>query len=164
MPNYLLGLGSSHINACSFIQRAYLLLDNTARINIKSTSDIYFSPSQNCISACRFANAVLLVETTYTPHLFLQNTHLIESKLGRRRVQKNSPRTIDIDILWSPEVKINASTLKIPHGSFFKRDFTIILAIQALKRDLALVPKTFMTAKMALLPQSKLRTPDQSQS
>ena len=49
----------------------------------------------------------------------------IERELGRERVQKKGPRTIDIDILLFGNQVMNSLELTIPHPAMAKRRFVL---------------------------------------
>ncbi len=50
----------------------------------------------------------------------------IENDLGRIRVEKYGPRTIDIDIILFGDRKIESEELIIPHPEFRKRKFVLV--------------------------------------
>ena len=53
------------------------------------------------------------------------NFQQIEKKLKRNKNSHMKPRTIDIDIVFFDNEKINTSKLKIPHYDWQNRDFFI---------------------------------------
>jgi len=74
----------------------------------------------------KFLNAALKIQTRLTPLRLLSNLKKIEESLGRPRYAlRNSPRTIDIDILFYSDKIINDKKLKVPHPRLLKRDFVI---------------------------------------
>ena len=49
----------------------------------------------------------------------------IERELGRERVQKKGPRTIDIDIVLFGDFVMNSSELTVPHPAMADRRFVL---------------------------------------
>ena len=75
-----------------------------------------------------FLNAVVLVDTDFSPNELLVVTQEIEIDLGRDKKSNStySDRVIDIDILFYDRLIINQPTLKIPHPLITERDFVLI--------------------------------------
>lgn len=49
----------------------------------------------------------------------------IEEEMGRRRMQKKGPRSIDIDILLFDEIVMDSKDLVIPHPAMQERRFVL---------------------------------------
>ncbi|MCA9406300.1 MAG: pantoate--beta-alanine ligase [Candidatus Omnitrophica bacterium] len=77
-------------------------------------------PPQN-----KYLNAVAKVKTHLSPQQLLKLTQSIEKELGRVRMVKDGPRTIDIDLLLYDNICIQTKTLEIPHPRMFERDFVM---------------------------------------
>jgi 2-amino-4-hydroxy-6-hydroxymethyldihydropteridine diphosphokinase len=73
-----------------------------------------------------FLNQVIVVETSLTAAATMQAILSIEHKMGRIRTQKNSPRIIDIDILFFNKAIIDEPGLTIPHPQLQGRRFVLI--------------------------------------
>ena len=72
-----------------------------------------------------FLNCAALLETNKTPRQLISAILRIEEKMGRRRVQKKGPRSIDIDILLFGDAVINSKELTIPHPDMHQRRFVL---------------------------------------
>lgn len=74
----------------------------------------------------RYANAALVLESTFDPQELLAALQWLEAQLGRvRRGQRWRSRVIDLDIvLWSGGV-VAEPRLAIPHPLFRTRDFVL---------------------------------------
>ena len=73
-----------------------------------------------------FLNAVVAIDTQYTPHELLHITQEIEREMGRthKSVGGNySDRIIDIDILLYEDVVVDDEELTIPHPLMWQRSF-----------------------------------------
>ncbi|MCL2826411.1 MAG: dihydropteroate synthase [Eggerthellaceae bacterium] len=72
-----------------------------------------------------FVNAVALIRTGLSPEELLDQAHVIENSLGRRRTIHYGPRTCDIDILdYQGELR-GTETLTLPHPLILERDFVV---------------------------------------
>lgn len=76
-----------------------------------------------------FLNAVIRIETKFSPLELLDETQQIERDLGRKHKSVNGQyhdRIIDIDILLYDDLHISTPRLTIPHPHMHERDFVII--------------------------------------
>lgn len=72
-----------------------------------------------------FINAVAAVETALDPENLLQALFAIERHFGRRRDFRNSPRTLDLDLLLYDDIRITGDHLCLPHPRMHLRAFVI---------------------------------------
>ncbi len=73
-----------------------------------------------------FLNAVMEVEFTGDPQALLSALRLVESALGRpARYPRNSPRTLDLDILYASDLVLNDDALILPHPRLHLRRFVL---------------------------------------
>jgi 2-amino-4-hydroxy-6-hydroxymethyldihydropteridine diphosphokinase len=72
-----------------------------------------------------FLNCAVALDTEKMPRQLLAAILDIEKEMGRRRVQKKGPRTLDIDILLFGNSTIQAKGLTIPHPSMHERRFVL---------------------------------------
>jgi len=74
----------------------------------------------------RFLNAVLELSTEMKPQDLLRELKNIEWALGRPpNYERNSPRTIDIDLLYCDNITLSLSSLTIPHPQIAFRRFVL---------------------------------------
>jgi 2-amino-4-hydroxy-6-hydroxymethyldihydropteridine diphosphokinase len=73
-----------------------------------------------------FYNCVVRIETTLSPEELLQACQAVERKLGRKRLVRWGPRTIDIDILTYGRLLQSAPHLVLPHPRMQQREFVMI--------------------------------------
>ena len=66
------------------------------------------------------------IETILSPTELLQRLLGIELELGRKRIIRWGPRTIDLDILIYDDVNIEEDDLVIPHPRITERAFVLI--------------------------------------
>lgn len=72
-----------------------------------------------------FLNCAAALETELMPRQLLAATLDIEKQMGRRRVQKKGPRTLDIDILLFGNSIVKTKGLTIPHPAMHQRRFVL---------------------------------------
>jgi 2-amino-4-hydroxy-6-hydroxymethyldihydropteridine diphosphokinase len=72
-----------------------------------------------------FLNCVVGLETSKTPQQVMVAILRIEEEMGRRRVQKKGPRSIDIDILLFDDAIMDSQGLTIPHPAMHRRRFVL---------------------------------------
>ena len=77
-----------------------------------------------------FLNSALTLETSQTPQQLMSTILRIEEEMGRRRVQKKGPRSIDVDILLlvtgqTDDIIVDSSELTIPHPAMHLRRFVL---------------------------------------
>jgi len=76
--------------------------------------------------AMKFLNAVLIVESPYTAEEWLAKIKKIEQTLHRVRTEdRNAPRTMDVDILFSGDQVVDSDILKVPHARWADRRFVV---------------------------------------
>ncbi|AGF49985.1 2-amino-4-hydroxy-6-hydroxymethyldihydropteridine pyrophosphokinase [Candidatus Kinetoplastibacterium blastocrithidii TCC012E] len=118
-----IGLGSNQGNSISIIKRSIsdlFLIFGSHSINSK----IYMSaPIQ--ADGPNFINAVVKIFTEKSPLNLLKILQNLEKKYGRQRMYKNSPRTLDLDILLYGNKLIHSKVLAIPHPRMIERAFVL---------------------------------------
>ena len=72
-----------------------------------------------------FLNCAVELDTAKMPKQLMAGILDIEREMGRRRVQKKGPRTVDIDILLFGNSVIKMQGLTIPHPALHERRFVL---------------------------------------
>jgi 2-amino-4-hydroxy-6-hydroxymethyldihydropteridine diphosphokinase len=73
-----------------------------------------------------FTNTVVIVGTSLDAHKLFAHLQKIELALGRKRtLRQNTPRTIDIDMIYYNGQTIRSGGLVIPHPRWTKRRFVL---------------------------------------
>ena len=73
----------------------------------------------------KYLNAVWEIETDLAAEVLLKELLKIENEMGRVRTVKNSPRPIDLDILFYGHEIIKKPGLEIPHPRLHERWFVL---------------------------------------
>jgi len=127
----VLGLGSN-IDPLIHLRKALRELQQQPVLKVLKISKIYESQALLTDQAPQnwdkpYLNAAILIELTYNdPHELLSIAQLIEKKLKRNKIDKWSPRTIDIDILFIENEKINLADMQVPHPELENRPFALL--------------------------------------
>ena len=91
--------------------------------------------------AGKFLNAIVEFEYDDDPARLLEQLIQIEEALGRRRDHaRNVSRTIDIDLLYCGEQRINDERLQLPHPRLHLREF-VLRPLADIRPDLVLANK-----------------------
>ncbi|MDP3804339.1 MAG: 2-amino-4-hydroxy-6-hydroxymethyldihydropteridine diphosphokinase [Candidatus Omnitrophota bacterium] len=125
MVTCYIGIGSNLGDRQYYIERAIGELKRTKEIVFKRSSSIYETEPVSDISQGKYLNGVLEVQTDLAPKDFLEALNKIEEKLGRIRKLKDAPRTIDLDILYYGEERMQDKELVIPHPRIGEREFVL---------------------------------------
>ena len=125
MTTCYIGIGSNLGDRSRFIDKAIEALKKNAYIKVTRTSSIYETEPVSEIPQGKFLNGVVEIETSLSPHDLLGELNRIEDELGRVRTVKDGPRTIDLDILYYGEEKIDERDLAIPHPRIGEREFVL---------------------------------------
>ena len=72
-----------------------------------------------------FLNAICIAESELPAIDLLSLLHGIEKSLGRERIQRWGPRTIDLDLIQYGSLISKAAELDLPHPRAFERGFVL---------------------------------------
>jgi 2-amino-4-hydroxy-6-hydroxymethyldihydropteridine diphosphokinase len=94
---------------------------------INQVSKVYETASWGFDSSDKFLNICIELSTQLSPLELLDQIHEIENELGRIRSNTNGyeSRSIDIDIVFFNQLKLENERLTIPHKEYTKRAFVL---------------------------------------
>lgn len=124
MNRVFLALGSNLGNRKRNLERALELLEEMG-IKVLRKSNIYETEPVGFTFQPKFFNMVIEGETERSPEECLSVIKGIERRLRRIRLFKNSPRTLDIDLLFYNQEIIERPHLKVPHPELHRREFVL---------------------------------------
>jgi 2-amino-4-hydroxy-6-hydroxymethyldihydropteridine diphosphokinase len=151
-----LGIGSNLGNKKDNIEKAkFLLIENN--INIISVSSYYNTPSWPNPKNPEFINIVIKAKSVLEPEILLDLCKSIESKLGRKKTKKNSPRECDIDII-DFDGKIRRKGLILPHKMMHLRNFVLVPLFEIEKNWCHPIMKTNIKKLIFSLPNKDIRS------
>jgi len=118
-----LSLGSNLGDRAAHLKGAIKRLDTLGKII--AVSSFYETEPVELTAQPWFLNCAVELDTEKMPKQLLTSIFDIEEEMGRRRVQKKGPRTVDIDILLFGNSIIKAKGLTIPHPAMHDRRFVL---------------------------------------
>ncbi len=121
----LVALGSNIGDGRAALDEAVERLGRVSGIWVVRVSPYVESEPAYVLDQPVFTNAVCLVQTTLAPRELLAALQGIEDAMGRVRVQRMGPRTIDLDILDYAGVVCDEPDLTLPHPRILERDFVV---------------------------------------
>ncbi|MCT4787049.1 2-amino-4-hydroxy-6-hydroxymethyldihydropteridine diphosphokinase [Exiguobacterium aestuarii] len=102
-------------------------IDEMGKMGVAVTkqSSVYETAPVGYTDQPSFYNMVVEVETHQSATDLLDTLQQIERRLGRERLFKNGPRTIDLDILFYNGEDIQSEHLTVPHPRMQERAFVL---------------------------------------
>jgi len=96
-----------------------------AQGRIVSVSSFYETEPVEFTDQVWFLNCAVALEATKTPESLMEALLYVEQRMGRQRIQRKGPRTIDIDILLFGDKIVESAKLTIPHPAMHERRFVL---------------------------------------
>jgi 2-amino-4-hydroxy-6-hydroxymethyldihydropteridine diphosphokinase len=118
-------LGSNLGDRALHIKKALKQLEEEG-VRITKRSSMYETEPVEFHKQGWFLNCAVEAETELTPKQLLRVVRNIEKELGRKRVIRSGPRTLDIDILIYGETLTYGKELEIPHPRMAQRRFVLV--------------------------------------
>ena len=124
---FFLGFGANLKDALDTVNRAIRRIGNIKGIDLIQTSHFYRTEPLYDTEQPDFINAVAEFSTNKSPHEILDIIQKVENEFGRYRdpARRYGPRTLDIDILFWENRKLNDDMLTLPHKEFSRRKFVL---------------------------------------
>ncbi len=122
MIEVFIGIGSNLGNRQKNIDQAIEKIEKLKKVFLEKKSTSIQTKPQRAVGP-DYLNKVIKIKTNLEPEKLLTALQKIENSLGRKRTFKNSPRTIDLDILLYGRKKIKTRNLTVPHPEIMDRDF-----------------------------------------
>lgn len=119
-----LGLGSNVGDRVEYLRRALSLLAEA--VAVEAVSALYETEPWGLREQPAFLNAACQVRTALPPLDLLHELQRIERALGRERLQRWGPRTVDLDILFYDDLVLDTAELTIPHPLLAERAFVLV--------------------------------------
>jgi 2-amino-4-hydroxy-6-hydroxymethyldihydropteridine diphosphokinase len=124
MPHLVyLSLGSNIGEREAHLREAIRRLESTGKLRF--VSSIYETEPVEFTDQPQFLNCAVALETSSTPEQLMLQLLTIEKAMGRQRIQKKGPRTIDLDILLFGDEVVDTPGLTIPHPAMQHRRFVL---------------------------------------
>jgi 2-amino-4-hydroxy-6-hydroxymethyldihydropteridine diphosphokinase len=123
------GLGSNLAHPRRQIARAVAALARIPQTRIVALSPNYTTAPLACeVDQPDYVNAVVGLRTSLPPRALLMHLQAIERAQGRERdaaTLRNSPRTLDLDLLLYGRRRMHVPALTVPHPRMHLRAFVL---------------------------------------
>lgn len=126
MKQAWIALGSNIAPRETYLQQAIQTLNEHEEIKVKQISTVYETDPVGYEDQDQFLNLVAEVETNLEPLKLLHVCQRIEKELGRERIIRWGPRTVDLDILLYSTENMNVEELILPHPRMHERAFVLV--------------------------------------
>ena len=130
-----IGVGGNVGDVARRFKHLQVYLQRDLRFDMIETAPILKNPPFGYEDQDDFLNSVLRVKTSLTPHTLLRFLLHTEKHFGRTRSFANAPRTLDLDIIFIDDLKINTPTLQVPHPHWKERQ-SVVTPLRHMKREL----------------------------
>lgn len=130
MGTAYVGLGSNLGDREAHVRAAIEALGGLPDTAVTRVSSLYETEPVGGVDQPWFLNAVAQLDTELEPRQLLWNLLRIERALGRVRVQRHGPRSIDLDLLLVGERVVDDPDLKLPHPELLHRAFVLIPLVE----------------------------------
>ena len=125
-----IGIGGNIGNTKKIFDKLILCLKKDSRFILLMTSPLLKNPPFGFLEQSDFLNGIIALKTNLAPNEFLKNMQRLEKRFGRKRSFQDAPRTLDIDIIFFNNKKINTKDLIVPHKDWANRESVIIPLIE----------------------------------
>jgi len=122
----LLGIGGNVGDVLRRFEHLFWYLKASRSVHLLESSPLLKNPPFGFLQQSDFLNAVMLVETNLTPKQLLRYVLRTEKKFGRKRLFKDGPRTLDIDLIFYEDIKMESEILTLPHPAWMQRSSVLI--------------------------------------
>ncbi|WP_198305676.1 2-amino-4-hydroxy-6-hydroxymethyldihydropteridine diphosphokinase [Arcobacter vandammei] len=121
-----IGIGGNVGNTEKIFDKLILSLSKDKRFSLLMSSPLLKNPPFGFLEQSDFLNGIIAFKTDLCPCSLLRAMQSYEKKFGRKRSFQDAPRTLDIDIIFFDNRKINKQNLIIPHKNWANRESVII--------------------------------------
>ena len=126
MHEAILSFGSNLGDRFKNLKKAVEYIGKLPNTKIIKVSSIYETPPFKVSEEQNFyLNCCARIATSFSPEILMGCCLGIEAALGRTRHHKNASRTIDIDLIFYENLKINKKNLQLPHPFWQERAFVL---------------------------------------
>jgi len=129
----LLGIGGNIGDVKRRFEHLFYVLKASSFVNVLETAPILKNPPFGYLEQAYFYNSLILVETDLTPRALLRYILRVEKHFGRKRLFKDGPRTLDIDMIFYENIKMESKELMLPHPGWTERS-SVLIPLSHMKR------------------------------
>lgn len=131
----LLGIGGNMGDVIRRFNHLFWYFKRSNFIHIIETAPILKNPPFGYIEQDDFYNSLMLIETKMRPKELLNYLLRVEKIFRRKRLFKDGPRTLDIDIIFYEDVTMDSKSLTLPHHGWRERT-SVLIPLSYMKRTI----------------------------
>ena len=120
-----IGIGANLGDAPAAVRTAFEALAGLPSTRLVQCSSLYRSAPVGT-DGPEYFNAVAAIATRLGPLELLAALQRIENAAGRTRPWRWAPRTLDLDLLFHGDERLDLANLTIPHPRIFERAFVLL--------------------------------------
>lgn len=122
-----LSLGSNLGDSMQQLATAVTLIGSDVELTqVHRLSPVYRTKAWGNTEQPDFLNMAVELRTALPAAELMQSLLAVERKMGRERLEKWGPRTIDIDLLFYRDETIREPQLQVPHPLLHERRFVLL--------------------------------------
>ena len=121
-----IGIGGNIGNTKRIFDKLLLCISKNSKFDLLMTSPLLLNPPFGFLEQKPFLNGIIRLSTNLSVNEFFKITQRLEKRFGRKRSFQDAPRTLDIDIIFFDNKKINTKKLIIPHKDWANRESVTI--------------------------------------
>jgi 2-amino-4-hydroxy-6-hydroxymethyldihydropteridine diphosphokinase len=118
------GLGANLGDAVASVRAATARLNSLPRTRLVAASSLYRTAPLDAAGP-DYINAVAEMRTELEPAALLAQLQALEQDFGRQRPYHHAPRTLDLDLLFFGERRLQSPGLMLPHPRLQARAFVL---------------------------------------
>jgi 2-amino-4-hydroxy-6-hydroxymethyldihydropteridine diphosphokinase len=131
MTRAVIALGANLGDARAALAGAVEAITATAGVTVLAESSVYSTAPIGGVEQPDYLNAVVVVDTSLSPHELLDRLHDIENAWHRTREVRWGPRTLDLDLIDYFGVTSGDPELTLPHPRAHERAFVLVPWLEA---------------------------------
>lgn len=149
-----IGVGTNLGDRLATIEAAMWTLDEADGIDVVDVSGVWETAPWGGVEQQPYLNAVVLVDTTLSPHDLLADLQATEAAFGRDRAREVrwGPRTLDLDVLLLGDQEVDTPDLVVPHPRLVERAFVLVPLLEVMPGATLPDGTRLTTAMTALAP------------
>lgn len=125
MVQAVVALGGNLGDVAQTFRSAKDRIEQHDRVQHVTSAPLFHSTAMGADAGESFVNTVWTVETSLSPLELLDVLQCTEREEGRTREIHWGPRTLDLDVIFYGDEKINSPRLNVPHPHFWYRRFVL---------------------------------------
>ena len=129
MNKVFLLIGGNMGDRLQNLHQAISLVEATCGPVIQQSA-VYETAAWGKTDQAAFLNQALVLTTLLTPQELITTILSVEEQMGRRRMERNGPRVIDIDIIFYNDLVMHEPHLTIPHPQLQNRRFVLVPLVE----------------------------------